>query len=191
MKGRYVYFATAAFLAGALLLAAGFWLGRPSSSEQGMASSTPRTIYVVHEFSWRFRARGNPLVLDDGSPGRPVKAFVDRGLADAHCRQLNREKRGNPFRYLPEGLEGGGGSFLDHYATRGEANFRAFLRTEGLTPPDPEPSYPSSDFDDCARAWGDWWEQHFKEWDGGLVERLWEALDRVRFYEVVEVAVQP
>jgi hypothetical protein len=61
-----------------------------------------------------------------------VKAFVERGHADAHCRQLNLQKRGNPFRYTPEATSG---SFFDQYTTMGEAAFLALVRAEGLTPP--------------------------------------------------------
>jgi hypothetical protein len=116
-----------------------------------------------------------------------VKAFVERGRADAHCRQLNLEKRAtvNPFRYLPEGA---GAYALDQYTTLGGPGFLAILRAERLTPP---AGRLDGDFDEVAWAWADWWEEHRKEWDDQLVERLWNALDRVYFYEVVEVAVEP
>jgi hypothetical protein len=129
------------------------------------------------------------VVLDEGRPGRPVMAFVERGRADAHCRQLNLQKRptANPFRYMPEATSG---SCLDQYTTMGEAAFLAFLQTEGLTAP-ADSLRPSAAYDDVAWAWADWWEEHRKEWDDGLVERLWSALDRVSFYEVVEVAAEP
>jgi hypothetical protein len=151
-----------------------------------VARATPRTVYVIREYSWRFRARGDPLVLDDGRPGRPVTAFAERRRADAHCRQLNLQKRAaNPFRYMPEAT---GGDFFDQYTTLGEAAFLALLRAEGLTPP----ALPtrSAGEDDLARAWADWWDGHRKGWDDRLVGRLWDALDRLTFYEVVEVPVE-
>src|SRR5262249_6100768 len=146
MKRRHVYFGTAALVAGVLLLAAGFWLGRASRPEEDMARSSHRASYVILEFSWRYRDRSVPLVLGDGRPGRPVKAFVDRDRADAHCQQLNLQKRGNPFRYMPEPT---GGSFFDQYTTMGEAAFLAFVRAEGLTPPVHPPGR-SADEDDLA-----------------------------------------
>src|SRR5262245_33627367 len=84
MKRWHVHFGIAALIAGALLLAAGYWLRRASRPEEDLARSTPRTIYVIQEFSWRFRDNRCPLLQDDGRPGKPVKAFVERRRADAH-----------------------------------------------------------------------------------------------------------
>jgi len=160
----------------------------PRRPETDRARETPGTIYVVQELKFRYTGNRSQSVLDDERPGRPVKAFFHRDRAQAFCLELNRKQRGNPFRYLPEGFEGGGGSFLDYYATRGEANFLDLLKSEGLVPPTlpPEP-----EFDESAPAWESWWEEHFAEWDRALVERLWAALDRLQFYEVIEVSVEP
>jgi hypothetical protein len=189
MKSRHVYFGIAALIAGALLLAAGFRLGRASRPQEDTARATPRTVYVIQEFSWRFRGSREPLLLDDGRPGKPVKAFAERGRADARCQELNRQRRAtsNPFRYMPEAT---GGSFFDQYTTMGAAAFPALLRAEGLAPP-PADSLAHGDEDDLARVWADWWDEHRKEWDDRLAERLWDALDRLSFYEVVEVPAEP
>jgi hypothetical protein len=82
------------------------------------------------------------------------------------------------------------GSYLDQYTTMGEASFLALLQAEGLTPAALD-LRPSADYDYQAHAWADWWEEHPQEWDDRLVERLWNALDRLSFYEVVEVAAGP
>jgi hypothetical protein len=187
MKSRYAYFGIATLLAGALL-AAGFWLGRVSRPEGGGVLAPPRTVYVVQEFNWRFTARGDPYVLDEGAPGRPVRAFVEQGSAAAYCRDLNHQKRGvNPFRYSPEPTSG---SYLDQYTTMGEDAFLALVRSEGLIPPVRDPD-PSKDYHGLyGEPWVIWWDKHSEKWDDRLVERLWDALDRVRFYEVVEVALE-
>jgi hypothetical protein len=180
MKRWYVYFGTAALLAGVLLVAAGFWLGWASRPEESMARSTPRTIYVVQEFSWRVRSSSSPGVQDDERSGRPVLAFSDRARTDAHCQQLNLQKRAttNPFYYIPKGAD---------YTSMDPASFLAFLRAEGLTPP--------TDFfpDDALTiwTWALWWDEHRSKWDERLVERIWNALDRLSFYEVLEVPVVP
>jgi hypothetical protein len=190
MKRRHVYFGTAALTAGALLLAAGYWVGRASRPEEDLARTSPRTVYVIQEFLWRFRGNRSLLLQDDGRPGKPVRAFVERGRADAHCQKLNRQKRAtaNPFRYMPEGADGGGGSYLDQYNTLGETAILALLQAEGITPP---VVASSTDFDAQAYVWTDWWEEHRQEWDDRLVERLWDVLDLLWFYEVVAVAVEP
>jgi hypothetical protein len=189
MTRRHLSFGAAALAAGVLLLAAGFRLGWLSRQEEDRSRSARRTGHVILEHSWRFRARGCPDVLDDGRPGRPVMAFADRARADAHCRQLNLQKRAtvNPFRYMPEATDG---YLLDQYTTMGEAAFLTLLRKEGLTPPALH-SGTSTDYDGQANVWADWWEGHRQGWNGRLVTRLWNALDRLIFYEVVEVALEP
>lgn len=176
VKRQHVYFGAAAVVASAVLLAAGYGLGRASRTEQDMARAVPQKVYVIQEFSYRWRHNRAPSILDDGGPGKPVMAFLERDRADAHCHQLNLQKRAtsNPFRYMPEGGE---------YTSMGKAKFLAFVRAQGLTPP---ADYPDGE-DDIAWAWADWWEEHGSKWDKAIVERLLQALDRVWFYEVVEV----
>jgi hypothetical protein len=180
MKRRHVYLGIAALAGGILLLAAGYWLGRASRPEEDMARSTRRTIYVVQEFSWRWRGNQTPVFQDDERPGKPVTAFSERARAEAHCQQLNLQKRAteNPFRYMPQGWG---------YTTMGKAAFLAFIRAEGLTPP---ADFPNGE-DDLAWAWAEWWDEHVSEWDGRRVERLWGALDGLSFYEVREIALEP
>jgi hypothetical protein len=185
MTKRYAIFST--IIVGVLALAAGFWLGRPRQPTAEPPSPVPRGMYVVIEYSWRYTARGEPMVLDDGSPGRPVKAFADRAAADAHCREIDRLKRSNPFLYLPVAPDGGGGTFLDSYATAGAASVLAAVRAEGLTPP----AVASNDFYDESRAWAVWWNEHARGWEAGRRARLWAALDRLRCYEVVPVPAAP
>lgn len=179
MKRRHDYLGIAALVAGTLLLAAGYRLGRASRPEEDTARSTRRTIYVVQEFSWPWGSNSEPLIQDDERPGKPVTAFLERARADAHCRQLNLQKRAteNPFRYMPQGGK---------YTTMGEAAFLAFIRAEGLTPP---ANFPNGEVD-LAWAWAEWWNEHVIEWGARRVERLWGALDGVHFYEVREIALE-
>src|SRR5262249_21698134 len=128
-------------------------------------------------------------VQDEGRPGKAVKVFVDRDRAHAFCRDLNRRKRAgvNPFRCQPEPTAG---SYLDQYASKGEDALLAFVRSEGLTPPVRDPD-PSTDYRGLyGEPWVIWWDKHREGWDDSLAERLWDALDRFRFYEVVEVALE-
>ena len=43
---------------------------------------------------------------------------------------------------------------------------------------------------ECATR-SEWWQEHRNEWDDRLVERLWNALDRLMFFEVIEVPAEP
>src|SRR5262245_49430481 len=159
MKRRRAYFGLAILLVAALL-AAGYWLGRVSRPEGGGGPAPSRTVHVVQKFNWRFTARGCPLVLDEGAPGRPVRVFVERDAAAAYCRGLNRKEREpNPFRYQPEPTDG---TFLDQYATMGEDAFLALLRSEGLVPP-------ARDSDPVNRGlyeepWVIWWDRQREKW---------------------------
>jgi hypothetical protein len=187
MRSWHVCLCAAGLFVGAVVLAAVLWWGGVLQPEAGPEPSPPRKVYVVQEIAWRFTARGDPYVLDDGRPGRPVKAFLDRDRADAHCRELTRQRqrKENPFCYQPEETSG---SYLDQYASRGEAAFLALLRSEGRTPavraPDPSQRL-------FPEPWVTWWaEARGPDRDGRLTQRLWDALDRVRFYEVIELDVE-
>ncbi len=190
---RSILFLCATLIAG-LLVAGAIWWGwvgrRALQPEADVTRPATQTVYVVQQIPWRFTARGNPYVAVEGRPGTPVKVFANRERADVFCRDLNRQKQSkeNPFRYQPE--EPAGGSYLDFYTTRGEDAFLALVRSEGLTPPtrdrDPYKDYDGLD----SEPWVKWWQAHRPGWDDRLVARLWDAIDRVRFYEVVEVDLE-
>jgi hypothetical protein len=186
---RYVYLGAAGGIVAALLLAAALWWGWTRTPEAEVARAIPQKVFVVQELNWRFPARGDPYIQDEGRPGKPIKVFVDRDRAWAFCRDLNRQKRAgqNPFWYQPEPTDG---SYLDQYASKGDDALLAFVRSEGLTPPirDPDPSKGYHGL--YGEPWVIWWDKHREGWDDRLVERLWEALDRVRFYEVVELPLE-
>lgn len=44
------------------------------------------------------------------------------------------------------------------------------------------------DFERIARKWRDWWDKHLNQMTALQREQVWEALDKVRFFEVVELA---
>jgi hypothetical protein len=154
-----------------------------------MARTAVQKVYVVQKLHWRFTDRSDPLVLDPGPPGTPVKAFVDRDRATAFSRGRNRRKRANenPFDYWPEPPDESG-SYLDQYATMGEESFLTLLGSESLKPPAIDPDKPWGG--GWEEDWAEWWEEHRRGWDNRLAGRLWDALDRVRFYEVVEVVLE-
>lgn len=54
--------------------------------------------------------------------------------------------------------------------------FRDWLLDQGVQPP--------SD-----RDWSAWWSHEAKHWPKALLESVWDRLDRVRFFEIVEAAM--
>jgi hypothetical protein len=185
MKRRQFLLGAAALLAGAVLVAAGYRL-RLAQPEEVMSSSTSRPIYLVQQLRYRSTSRGYHYLQDEGRPGNIVKAFADRSQAEAHCRELNFQKRSeNPFCYLPFSFDSY--PFLDRYTSMGHAAFLAFIESEGLTPPTRDYS---KHYDMYEEPWVDWWEAQ-KPWGEQRLERMWAALDKVRFYEVVEVTLEP
>jgi hypothetical protein len=180
MKRRHLYLCAAALVAGGIFLAVALWWGQILQPEAGRGRSSPQKVYVVQAISWRFTARGSPHVIDEGRPGNPVKAFLDRDRAVAACRDLNRQRQAktNPFEYRPEET---GGTYLAQYTTKGEGAFLTLVRSEGLIPPVRDPDPYKELFPE---PWVAWWAE-LK--DRQQADRLWDAIDRVRFYEVIEV----
>ena len=186
MKRRQIYLSAATLAAFALLLAAALWWIPIPQPEGDVGRSPAQKVYVVQAINWEFRSRGDPFVVAEGQPGFPEKVFLDHDRASAHCRDLNRQSQAkeNPFAYRPEGTYG---SYLDQYCTMGETAFLDFLRSEGLPPPIRKAN--PNEYE--GNPWLEWWSEHRPGWDEQLVERMWKAIDHVRFYRVMEVAVEP
>src|SRR5262249_46321262 len=123
-----------------------------------------------------------------------------RDKAEEYCRKLQRKEQEeqkaviNPFAY--------GGSFpaLDDFTSTPTAEFIAWLEQQGLQPPDGErqrwqqwQSGPQvvggydQDSQESYDCWWFWWHDNAPTWDGELRRRVWERLDKVRLFEVVEV----
>ena len=178
-----------AFVAGAgcaALLFAAF--GRPKPAAK---------VYVVQKIYWHYSDRSLPFhESEPEGAGFPQKVFADREKADAHCRTLNlaaRAEYGNPFPYG----RGWGHSFpsLRDYTTMPTGEFIAWLEAEGIAPPParrkpgsvreaaggPPPVRPGQ-----LHGLVDVVER-LRRWTAEQRNRIWDKLDRVRFYEVVEV----
>src|SRR5262249_17780320 len=129
--------------------------------------------------------------------GFPEKVFADRAAADAHCWELERaarEEHGRPFPFGRDGVPSL--PSLDDYTTTPTGVFLDWLEAQGLDLPagqrDAWEAYqqrsPTGEFDeDSYAAWVGWWVDNAGQWDADLRERVWDKLDRVRFFEVVEV----
>jgi hypothetical protein len=196
----YVVIAAAAGLAcGA---AAALWLARGWRSEEPAAPKAGKA-YVVQRVPWQYVDRSEPMRdPEPGGAGFPLKVFSDRAAAEAYRRPLEREARQgeNPFNYgrYP------GGSFpsLADHTSMPTGEFIAWLEAEGLEPPAGQrqawlaweaqkQSHPGRYDEGSYKAWWEWWHENSGRWPAEQRERVWDRLDRVRFYDVVEVDAEP
>jgi hypothetical protein len=130
-------------------------------------------LYVVQRLNWRRHAHGLVRL-----PGRTrLQSFPDPGAAQADCRRREQEARArvNPFTC--------GGPALHHQTRFDEGRLCDWLLDAGVEPPDPAPG--------TGRAWAAWWDQAHAKWSDLQRDKVWEALDRVRFFEVVQRPARP
>jgi hypothetical protein len=154
--------------------------------------ATPTEIYVVRRAEvwelkpawfgvWSYKASKN---------GGVIRAFADRRRAESFCAKLEGRKRSKP-------LSPGVNPFVcsrkyemqyDQVSSFPEPVLDDWLRDAGLTPPVslfPQPGRPR-----CSHDWYYWWRQTAPRMTPEQRRRVWEALDRVRFYEVVALPLE-
>jgi hypothetical protein len=102
-----------------------------------------------------------------------VARFATYEDAEADRQRRERVARGetNPFHLRQRNL--GAVTSLDSDI------LADWLLDAGVDPPTPEP--------DGTRRWGDWWDARMPD----LHELVWPALDRLRFFDVVELPAEP
>ena len=141
------------------------------------AASGSGKVYLVQEVRWERDDWENPewLYRTDPEVGAPVKAFTDPNAAEAFRLGLERQARGgrNPFQH---------GRELSDLTSLPEGPLRDWLLDAGLTPP----------------KWklnpvvlSGWWEHHAAEMTELQRDKVWEALDLLRFYTVVDLGTLP
>ncbi len=126
--------------------------------------------YVVQRLSWEYNDDFYSRSEDDDAP---LKTFLDRAKAEAHRRQLEWEHVGerqiNPFGWIDAGLEERSSlpreELLAHLQGAG-------MRLEG-------------EGDEMRR---NLWEQYDQLPEEGR-RLVWEAIDRIRFFGLLEVTV--
>jgi len=133
----------------------------------------PRRLYLVQERNWEPDPDAGELVYANGpdDDASPVKAFADLSRADAFCRERERERRErvNPFEH------GRKLSDLTHFDA---GRLCDWLLDAGLDPPGPKVRIV---------GWRKWWADTRRGLSDYQRAKVWEALDRVRFFEVVEL----
>lgn len=185
---------------------AALWVGgaHRQPMEDNVARKAGTKVYIVRKLYWHYRDRSEPFQESDPpGAGFPEKVFGDRAAAEAYRRDREREERKGrcPF----EHGRGDGPSFpsLDRVTSTPTGEFIGWLAAEGLNPPpeqlaaweaDQRRSASARGWDprsDSFRAWWSWWDANLRGREGEPVcDRVWDKLDQVRFFEVVETEVE-
>jgi hypothetical protein len=127
----------------------------------------PDPVYTLHRLVWR-RHAGGWLNL----PGSdPIRTYSDRATAEAAATELEWDIRGrvNPFRC--------GGPRLHYQTAFDAARLFDWCLDHGLDPPGVTPE---------SATWADWWDAHREGFTAAQRAAVWEVLDRVRFFRVIE-----
>jgi hypothetical protein len=125
------------------------------------------TVFVVERVNWRCYGPGWARL-----PGTTrVQSFAtyEEAEADRRRREAAAREQVNPFRCS--------GPALHDRTSLDEGRLHDWLLDAGLTPPKPGKK---------GRDWAGWWEKAKRRMTGPRREKVWEALDKVRFFEVVE-----
>ena len=129
------------------------------------------TVYVVRRVGWEYNDEFN-YRIEEPSDANSIRSFLTHEKAETHRQQLEREARGeqNPFDY------GGVGDDLADHSTLSFDEFGSRMERVGLE-------------GGSRLTWWDWFNGM-----GWITPEqrhaVWDALDLVRFYEVVPVQVE-
>jgi hypothetical protein len=130
-----------------------------------MSEDTASTVYVVRRLP-----HGDDLRARLAGPTE-VATFADYESARADCADRERAARKgvNPFRL---------GGALPAVTSLDAPALHDWLLDAGLDPPRPD--------GEGVRDWAGWWDAWQSHWSTEQRDAAWRALDRVRFFEVVE-----
>lgn len=130
---------------------------------------------------------GAPMVLP---VPRSVRAFLDPVAAQEFAFRLTQGAVPwpaviNPFRGLNERwMEDRTITTVADVTSMPEPIFCDWLREAGLEPP------AEAAIGRWLRDWASWWDQHAPRMTDHQRAKVWQALDRLRFYEIVETELE-
>jgi len=139
---------------------------------------------------------------DDGAcqPGdRLSKAFTTRAAAEQYRQAVQRGRLvppagANPFlpfRSARVGwYDGEETPTIAQFSSMPEPVLDDWLQDLGLTPPAPERIEPKHGKPFTMRDWDAWWEANVAQMTDHQRCKIWEALDRLDFFEIVETELE-
>lgn len=139
-----------------------------------MARFDGDTLWLVQKVWWQpdewCETRHGRWLCADLGFGEPVVAFTIRDAAEVEAARLEAEARTkmNPFAH---------GKGIEDRTSMPETVFCDWLEDAGIQPPGID-----QDSD-----WADWWQANAAGWTPHQRDKVWEALDLVRFFSVVEL----
>jgi hypothetical protein len=127
--------------------------------------------YAVHQLSWVQPEYDDDPYLRRLPKSAKVAAFSSLKAAEADRRERETAARAaaNPFRH--------GGASLFYQTSFDAPRLHDWLLDAGITPP----RLPADHSD-----WIAWWDAFARTWNALQLAHAWKALDKVRFFEVVE-----
>lgn len=130
-------------------------------------AKSPATRFVLNRLNWTRVGRDH---FERRTGFVRVASFdtADAAHAELWRRELAARGKINPFACGPP---------VHSQTTLPEPIFRDWLLDRGVTPPKPGAT---------RRQWETWWKAAQKKWSADTRLAVWDGLDRVRFYEVVE-----
>ncbi|QJW97551.1 hypothetical protein [Frigoriglobus tundricola] len=152
--------------------------------------SSVRTAFLITRASLTTYDSRPPVVseevhyqpLEEGGEGPlcvPEVILRDREAANRERSRRERAVREllNPFWF--------GWGTPDDLTSLSAEEFRTRVRGLALSPPPPEP-----DNDGDNANWTGWWDRESPHWTADQRAAVWDLLDKVRLYEVVEVELE-
>jgi hypothetical protein len=153
-------------------------------SRRRAAAERAAHYFLVQETNWAYgegwgewmwmTGRHEAGKLAEVPGGTPVRLFLDREKAESFRRTQEeaRRRKVNPFEYC---------TALADCTSFPPKVLHDWLLDAGLTPPTPKSQ-------DDLTTWKVWWNKSKKTMTEQQRAKVWEALDRFRFFEVVELA---
>lgn len=138
-----------------------------------MSEKQSKTVFVLERLEWR-RHEGGLTRLPGRTRLATFATFDEAEKARSEKENAIRQ-RVNPFTC--------GGPALHYQTSLDAGRLHDWTLDAGLTPPRATKAKPAD--------WAAWWKKNAKSMDDVQREKMWQAFDRLRFYEVVERPERP